>query len=68
MALKLEADRSLCIGAGQCLVAASNVTLDESGKVQVLNDGWVADVDRLDVEDAVATCPTKALSLHEESD
>jgi len=62
---KLEADRSLCIGAGQCLIAQSNVDLDDEGKVVVLNDGVVAQVDLDDVRDAVSMCPTEALSLRE---
>jgi ferredoxin len=68
VALELRADRDLCSGVGQCLVAAANLTLDESGKVRVLKDGHVADAELADVEDAVATCPTRALSLHEVPD
>jgi ferredoxin len=65
VAFKLEADRGVCIGAGQCLVAATNVTLDDSGKVHVLKDGDVADAELADVEEAVARCPSGALTLHE---
>ena len=63
MTYTLHAERSVCVGAGQCLTARENVDHDEDGKVVVLNDGAVTEEQLGDVQDAVLTCPVEALTL-----
>ena len=65
MPFKLIADRRLCIGAGQCLIASENVELDDESKVLVLQDGVVSESQLDVVRDAVMMCPAEALALVE---
>lgn len=64
--MKINADTDVCIGAGQCVLAAEQYfdQNDEDGTVVVLN-AEPDEADRSKVEDAVATCPSGALSLTE---
>jgi ferredoxin len=57
----VEVDRDVCIGAGQCVVAASRVfgQDDEDGLVVLLRQPESAD--RADVGQAIAQCPSGAV-------
>jgi ferredoxin len=66
--MKLIADRTICIGSGQCLTARENLTLGDDGKVMVLNGGTVTDDQLDDVLDATLVCPVDALRLVESDD
>jgi ferredoxin len=65
--MRVEADRSVCIGAGMCALTAPGVfDQDElEGHVLLLSDqptGENAEAAR----QAVSLCPSGALSLHED--
>jgi ferredoxin len=61
--LRVRADRDVCIGAGLCVMAAGEVfDQDDDGLVVVL-DERPADVPA--VREAVANCPSGALSIVE---
>ncbi len=62
--LHVRADRDVCIGSGMCVLTAGAVfDQDDDGIVQVLVEH---PDDAQDVRDAVANCPSGALSLSEE--
>ncbi len=57
--IKIEVDRDLCIGSGDCVDSAPDVfALDDEGKAIVL-DTDAADVD--DVVEAARNCPVTAI-------
>jgi ferredoxin len=63
--MKIKADRDVCIGAGNCVLAAENVfDQDDDAIVVVLEEspeGKDADAAR----NAVGSCPSGALSVEE---
>lgn len=63
--MKIEADRGVCIGAGNCVLAAEDVfDQDDEALVVVLSD-QPSDDRAPAVRNAVAQCPSGALSLVE---
>jgi ferredoxin len=65
--LRVQADRDVCIGSGLCVLAAGAVfDQDDDGIVVLLNErpSDPADVDA--AREAVANCPSGALSAAEE--
>lgn len=64
--LKLVIDLDRCAGTGVCVLTAPQVfdQSDENGKVFVQANANLEDHDRA-VREAVANCPTRALSLKE---
>lgn len=61
--MKVEADRDLCISAGNCVMSAPAVfDQDDDGIVVVLVDD-VPDDEVAHVRDAVKLCPAEALRL-----
>ena len=57
--IKIEVDRDLCIGSGDCVDSAPEVfALDDEGKAIVL-DTDAADID--DVVEAARNCPVTAI-------
>ena len=61
--LQVHADRDVCIGAGMCVLAAGEVfDQDDDGIVVVLDE---RPADEPAVREAVANCPSGALSLVE---
>jgi ferredoxin len=59
----VHADRDVCIGAGMCVLSAGDVfDQDDDGIVTVLDE---RPADGTAVRDAVANCPSGALSLVE---
>ncbi|MGJ8720275.1 MAG: ferredoxin [Salinibacterium amurskyense] len=61
--VKIVADTSLCQGYANCMVAAPDFfDIDDDGKVSVLESS-PEDADQPLVEDAVASCPVRALRL-----
>jgi ferredoxin len=62
--LQVHADRDVCIGAGLCVLAAGEVfDQDDDGIVVVLDE---RPADEAGAREAVANCPSGALSLTEE--
>ncbi|CAA9297463.1 MAG: Ferredoxin [uncultured Actinomycetospora sp.] len=63
--MKIEANRDICIGAGNCVLAAEDVfDQDDEALVVVLSD-QPSDDQTTEVRNAVAQCPSGALSLVE---
>jgi ferredoxin len=63
--VKIEANRDVCIGAGNCVLAAEDVfDQDDDAIVVVLQEQPSADQET-EVRNAVAQCPSGALSLVE---
>lgn len=65
--MKIVSDRSVCVGAGQCVMFSPNLFAqdDDEGLVVVL----VPDIDASAVEDAkkaVRACPSGAIKLIDE--
>jgi ferredoxin len=62
--MKIMADRSKCVGAGQCVMAAPHVFAQgkEDGLVVVVNS-TPTEEEREAAELAVRSCPSLALSL-----
>ncbi|SCK08321.1 ferredoxin [Streptomyces sp. WMMB 322] len=65
--MRIVADTTLCVGAGQCVLSAPSVfdQDEEDGTVLVLAER-PAEAALDDVREAVGTCPSQALSLTEE--
>ena len=65
MGIKIEVDRDLCQGHAMCeLEAPDFFRVPKRGTVEIL-DAEPPDSARADVERAVESCPTRALSLVE---
>ena len=63
--MRIHADRSVCIGAGNCVLAADDVfDQDDDATVVVLVDEPTPEQQPA-VRTAVAQCPSGALSLSE---
>ena len=63
-AVQVHADRDVCIGAGLCVLAAEDVfDQDDDGIVVVLDE---RPADGAAAREAVANCPSGALSLVED--
>ncbi|WP_429034097.1 ferredoxin [Bradyrhizobium sp. I1.14.4] len=69
MVIRVYADRDRCVGAGMCALTASDLfDQDKDGRV-LLRTGGTLDGAELDVaRQAVALCPSGALSLRESTD
>jgi ferredoxin len=65
--MQVLADRSVCIGSGNCVLTAPRVfdQDDDEGLVVVLTPSAVAPADADAVRDAVAHCPSGALRVVE---
>ena len=64
--MHIQADREACIGAGNCVLAAEDVfDQDDDAIVVVLQEHPSADQEPA-VRNAVAQCPSGALSLVED--
>lgn len=60
---RIAVDREKCVGAGQCIIrAAGQFDLDEQGYVVVLASPSITPGTDPDVDEAVAGCPSGALS------
>ena len=64
MGVQVHADREVCIGAGMCVLTADAVFDQDDDGIVVLLDERPADATA--ARDAVANCPSGALSLTEE--
>ena len=60
---RVHADRDVCIGAGLCVLTAGAVFDQDDDGIVVVLDEHPADVAA--ARDAVANCPSGALSLEE---
>ena len=61
--MRVEADPDVCIGAGNCVLAAPTVfDQDDDGFVQVLQPEPPAELEQ-DTEVAVQRCPSRAITL-----
>ena len=64
--MRIEADRDICIGAGNCVLAAENVfDQDDEATVVVLQE-HPEGADAEAARQAVDTCPSGALRVAEE--
>jgi ferredoxin len=64
--MRIQADRDVCIGAGNCVLAAEDVfDQDDDAIVEVLQERPSPDQEA-EVRNAVAQCPSGALSLVED--
>ncbi len=63
--VKIEADRDLCIGAGNCVLSAEVVFDQDDDGVVVLLTEEVPDGEQERVREAVKLCPSGALRLQE---
>jgi ferredoxin len=62
---RIEVDRDLCASTGGCEAAAPDVfEIGDDGVLVVLRPE-PGDADLPDVRNAVRSCPTRALTLHE---
>ena len=60
---RIAVDRARCVGAGQCIIrAAGHFDLDEHGYVVALVSPSITPGADPDVDEAVAGCPSGALS------
>jgi ferredoxin len=64
MGIHVHADRDVCIGAGMCVLSADAVFDQDDDGIVVLLEEHPGDAQ--DVRDAVANCPSGALSITEE--
>jgi ferredoxin len=63
--MRINADRQICIGAGNCVLTAPQVfDQGDDGMVELL-DHEPAAAHRQSVRDAIARCPSGAISLPE---
>lgn len=63
--MKIKADRDVCIGAGNCVLAAENVfDQDDDATVVILQESPVG-TDADAARNAVGSCPSGALSIEE---
>ncbi|CAN5201060.1 ferredoxin [soil metagenome] len=61
--MKIQVDRSKCVGLGLCEAAAPNYfEVEDDGRLLVLRENVEID-DLAEVEEAVQSCPTSALRL-----
>ena len=61
--MHIQADRDVCIGAGNCVLAAEDVfDQDDDAIVEVLQD-HPSPAQESEVRNAVAQCPSGALKL-----
>lgn len=65
--MHIEADREVCIGAGNCVLAAESMfDQDDDAVVVVLKDEPETDREASAARSAVAQCPSGALSVASE--
>lgn len=64
---KLKVDRNKCNACGMCALECSVLQEDEAGIVEVIGEGVVADWEVGKVKNIIELCPTKALSLIQDS-
>ncbi|MEV1295834.1 ferredoxin [Pseudonocardia sp. NPDC049635] len=63
--MRVSVDKDLCIGAGQCVVAAPDVfDQDDDGIVELLTD-HPAETDRAAVEEAEQVCPARVIVVED---
>lgn len=63
--MKILADRDVCIGAGNCVLAAENVFDQDDDAMVVVLDEAPEGADAQKARDAVGSCPSGALSIEE---
>lgn len=64
--MRIQADRFVCIGAGQCVFADPEAfDQEDDGKVIVLRDTPGTPEELANAQEAVQVCPSRALSLVE---
>ncbi|NMO91376.1 ferredoxin [Actinomycetospora sp. TBRC 11914] len=63
--MKIKADRDVCIGAGNCVLAAENVFDQDDDAIVVVLEESPQDEDAESARNAVGSCPSGALSIEE---
>lgn len=67
MSLRIEIDRKLCNGYGNCIISAPQVfDLDPDTNIAYVLDGSPTAADEADVREAAADCPVSAIRIVEE--
>jgi ferredoxin len=66
--MRIVADLSKCIGAGQCVMLAENLfAQDEENGLVVVTKPQPNEAEKEDAERAVFACPTRALRLEDDT-
>jgi ferredoxin len=63
--MRITADSTRCVGAGQCVLSAPDVFDQDDDALVVLVDVTPGADDLELVRDAVDRCPSQAITLHE---
>jgi len=61
--VRVEADRDVCIGAGNCVMAAGELFDQDDDGIVVAVDGELSEADEARAREAVTLCPAAALRL-----
>ncbi|PVZ04930.1 ferredoxin [Actinomycetospora cinnamomea] len=64
--MRIEANRDVCIGAGNCVLAAEDVFDQDDEALVVVLEEHPSDDQVAEVRNAVAQCPSGALGLVED--
>lgn len=64
--MRIQADRDVCIGAGNCVLAAEDVFDQDDDALVVVLQEHPAPEQEAEVRNAVAQCPSGALALVED--
>ena len=64
--MKIQADRDICIGAGNCVLAAQNVFDQDDDAIVVVLQESPDDEDVEAARNAVGSCPSGALAIVED--
>jgi ferredoxin len=63
--MRIDADRDLCIGSGNCVLTAEDVFDQDDSAIVVLLTETPTPAQDGRVRDAIARCPSRALSMVE---
>jgi ferredoxin len=63
--MKIQADRDICIGAGNCVLAAENVFDQDDDAIVVVLQETPEGADADAARNAVGSCPSGALAIQE---
>jgi ferredoxin len=64
--MRIETDRALCIGSGECVLASPKFfDQDDDGIVILLDDVASDPADIRAIESAVHACPARVITWHE---
>lgn len=61
----LRVNRETCCGAGQCVAIAPGLFAHDDAGLVIVLEAHPDEADRVDVEDAIDSCPTQSILLEE---